>query len=219
MRLWKIVANEDIQLRKRCQRVSVSYLRVPTSDLMWHFLDSDHTDPSASEASDLSIKVNGIQKRIRNFSGTEESKCLPWSVPFKLIVTLFTDHKSLINNENTTDNIEQERVEDESGISQLFGTKQDCVHRCLKCNEENTKSTIQMVCNLLYAPSKAGKDPSLTNGSEPSTFKKVLESSLCFDKTTPAWCETCKKFTPTNQKSKVRLLIFVLIHKRLLFHY
>ncbi|XP_063707749.1 PAN2-PAN3 deadenylation complex catalytic subunit PAN2-like [Culicoides brevitarsis] len=149
---------------------------------------SDHTDPSETSES---IKVNGVQKRIRNVSGSDENQ--------------------KTTNENTPENnIGQERVEDVSGISQLFGTKQDCVHRCLKCNEENVKSTIQMVCNLLYTPPKTtstSKDASnsLTNGSsETTTFKKVLESSLCFDKTTPAWCESCKKFTPTNQKSKVR---------------
>lgn len=147
--------------------------------------------------------MNGVQKRIRNISGTDESnKCDAFLCGPKLPHFSLVDHKSLT--ETQPDHLEQERVEDESGISQLFGTKQDCVHRCLKCNEENIKSTIQMVCNLLYTPSKAGKDASLTNTSEPSTFKKVLESSLCFDKTTPAWCEICKKFTPTNQRSKVR---------------
>lgn len=142
------------------------------------------------------------------------------SVPFVKIS--FLDHKTVLNDENSTENIAQERVEDESGISQLFGTKQDCVHRCLKCNEENTKSTIQMVCNLLYtSPKASNKDPTSvqSNGSEPSTFKKVLESSLCFDKTTPAWCETCKKFTPTNQKSKVIYFLIIFHLKFKIFYH
>lgn len=108
------------------------------------------------------------------------------------------------NNSGITKDFETERTEsiseDESEISQLFGTKQKCIYRCIKCNDERRKSTIQMVCNLIY--------PTTHNNTENAngktvTFKQVLETSLCFDKTTPAWCDNCKKFTPTNQRSKV----------------
>lgn len=34
-------------------------------------------------------------------------------------------------------------------------------------------------------------------------FSQVLRNSLSVEKTTPAFCETCKKFTPTNQYARV----------------
>lgn len=34
-------------------------------------------------------------------------------------------------------------------------------------------------------------------------FSQVLKNSLSVEKTTPAFCETCKKFTPTNQYARV----------------
>lgn len=35
------------------------------------------------------------------------------------------------------------------------------------------------------------------------SFSQVLRNSLSVEKTTPAYCETCKKFTPTNQYAHV----------------
>lgn len=35
------------------------------------------------------------------------------------------------------------------------------------------------------------------------SFSQVLRNSLSVEKTTPAYCETCKKFTPTNQFAHV----------------
>lgn len=35
------------------------------------------------------------------------------------------------------------------------------------------------------------------------TFNQVLRHSLSVEKTTPAFCEICKKFTPTNQYARV----------------
>lgn len=37
------------------------------------------------------------------------------------------------------------------------------------------------------------------------SFSQVLKHSLSVEKTTPAFCEICKKFTPTNQYARVCL--------------
>lgn len=38
---------------------------------------------------------------------------------------------------------------------------------------------------------------------EQASFSQVLQQSLSVEKTTPAFCENCKKFTPTNQYARV----------------
>lgn len=85
---------------------------------------------------------------------------------------------------------------DETEISRLFGTQQKTTQRCLKCNAERVKNNILLVCNLLY-PVNAN------NRNMDGTFALILKNSLSVEKTTPAWCEKCNKFTPTNQKSRV----------------
>lgn len=51
------------------------------------------------------------------------------------------------------------------------------------------------MCNLLLGQN--GRD------AEYMSFSQVLRNSLSVEKTTPAFCETCKKFTPTNQYARV----------------
>ncbi|XP_055596073.1 PAN2-PAN3 deadenylation complex catalytic subunit PAN2-like [Uranotaenia lowii] len=83
---------------------------------------------------------------------------------------------------------------DETEISRLFGTQQKSTQRCLKCNTERVKNNILLVCNLLYMAN---------NNRSDGTFASILKNSLSVEKTTPAWCEKCNKFTPTHQKSRV----------------
>lgn len=51
------------------------------------------------------------------------------------------------------------------------------------------------MCNLLLNTN--------SRESEYMTFNQVLRHSLSVEKTTPAFCEICKKFTPTNQYARV----------------
>lgn len=60
---------------------------------------------------------------------------------------------------------------------------------------QKIKTNILLVCNLLLGQNN--RDP------EQMTFSQVLRNSLSVEKTTPAFCETCKKFTPTNQYARV----------------
>uniref|UniRef100_A0A182PBX3 PAN2-PAN3 deadenylation complex catalytic subunit PAN2 n=1 Tax=Anopheles epiroticus TaxID=199890 RepID=A0A182PBX3_9DIPT len=85
--------------------------------------------------------------------------------------------------------------QEESEIGRLFGTQQQTTHRCNKCNTTRVKDNVLLVCSLLY--------PTATTNNVEGTFGTILKHSLGVEKTTPAWCETCNKFTPTNQKSRV----------------
>ncbi|KZC14159.1 PAB-dependent poly(A)-specific ribonuclease subunit 2 [Dufourea novaeangliae] len=93
---------------------------------------------------------------------------------------------------NNKKSIEENEVRDEeTEISRLFGSEQTHMHCCLKCGQEATKHSIMLLCNLVY--------PELTDPSEEVPFTSVLARSLRPEKITPAWCDSCQKFTPTLQ--------------------
>lgn len=60
---------------------------------------------------------------------------------------------------------------------------------------QKEKTNILLVCNLLLGQNN--------RDNELMSFNQVLRNSLSVEKTTPAFCETCKKFTPTNQYAQV----------------
>ncbi|XP_056642212.1 PAN2-PAN3 deadenylation complex catalytic subunit PAN2 isoform X1 [Diorhabda sublineata] len=98
--------------------------------------------------------------------------------------------------------LEDEKREDISEISQLFGTKQLQLNCCLKCNNEVRKESFLLACNLVY--------PSFPCGQDEWSFCDILKRSLCPKQTTPAWCENCSKFTPTSQSRVLQSLPSIL---------
>jgi PAB-dependent poly(A)-specific ribonuclease subunit 2 len=88
-------------------------------------------------------------------------------------------------------NIDQEKKDSESEIIQLVGAKQMQKHSCLKCKLEVKKESILLVCNLIYPTNEPERDE--------WSFCDILARSLRSQQTTPAWCEECKKFSPTQQ--------------------
>lgn len=84
----------------------------------------------------------------------------------------------------------------ESEVSDLFGTHLTCTYRCLKCATEKAQNKIWLVANLVYPATEEHHVP----------FTQILHQSLSIEKTLPTWCEHCKKYSPTNQHTKVSRL-------------
>lgn len=93
---------------------------------------------------------------------------------------------------NEVEKFEDEKQEEESDISHLFGTKQLQINTCLKCSNVMKKQSISLACNLIYPTNELEK--------EDWSFCEILTKSLCPQQTTPAWCDYCTKFIPTSQQ-------------------
>ncbi|EFA09006.2 PAN2-PAN3 deadenylation complex catalytic subunit PAN2 [Tribolium castaneum] len=113
--------------------------------------------------------------------------------PFSYNVTDFPaiDDRKKCSASEVNANMEQEKRDSESEIIQLLGAKQIQKHSCLKCKLEVKKESILLVCNLIYPTNEPERDE--------WSFCDILTRSLCSQQTTPAWCEECKKFAPTQQ--------------------
>ncbi|CAH1116888.1 unnamed protein product [Phaedon cochleariae] len=98
--------------------------------------------------------------------------------------------------------IEDEKREDVSEISQLFGSKRLQMNCCLKCANEVRKESVLLACNLVY--------PTLEPDRDEWSFCDILKRSFCPQQTTPAWCEKCSKFSPTSQSRILQSLPNVL---------
>lgn len=46
----------------------------------------------------------------------------------------------------------------------------------------------------------------ITESNRPVTFCEVLGQSLCPQQTTPAWCDQCERFLPTEQSRRIKSL-------------
>lgn len=99
---------------------------------------------------------------------------------------------------NTGSNSSAGNGNEDSEVSDLFGTHLTCTYKCLKCNEEKTQNKIWLVSNLVY-PVQVREDCHVP-------FTQILKQSLTIEKTLQTWCEVCKKYSPTNQYTKVSRL-------------
>lgn len=65
------------------------------------------------------------------------------------------------------------------------------------------KESILMACNLIYPPS--------SDSHSEWSFCDLLGFSLCPQQTTPAWCDSCDKFSPTSQARLLNSLPKILV--------
>ncbi|XP_048478298.1 PAN2-PAN3 deadenylation complex catalytic subunit PAN2 [Plutella xylostella] len=96
------------------------------------------------------------------------------------------------------DNIElpiRQADREESDISQLFAIGRHQLNRCLKCNKEEERESVALACLLQYP---------LTPGR--CCFATLLQNALSSRRNTPAWCEQCRRFSPTAQATRVTRL-------------
>jgi PAB-dependent poly(A)-specific ribonuclease subunit 2 len=86
--------------------------------------------------------------------------------------------------------MDQESNDEESLFSQLFGMMQEKVNVCTRCKTKKAQNQTVLLCNLMYPDKHEDKKHS---------FQDIVCSSMCPEQTTPAWCDTCKKYQTTSQ--------------------
>lgn len=82
-------------------------------------------------------------------------------------------------------------------ISHIFAIGREHVNKCTKCSKEEERSSAVLACALQYPT------PNKENPSEKQIFVELLKASLATRRSTPAWCENCKRFNPTIQRGRV----------------
>ncbi|XP_063384251.1 PAN2-PAN3 deadenylation complex catalytic subunit PAN2 [Cydia fagiglandana] len=94
-----------------------------------------------------------------------------------------------VNDELPNQQVDRE----ESDISQLFAIGRHQLNRCLKCNKEEERSSVVLACALQYPMGAAAA----------RGFAELARASLAPRRATPAWCDHCARFTPTQQQGRV----------------
>lgn len=96
----------------------------------------------------------------------------------------------------TTDKVENSystsAEENVNAIAELFAMRQENVNSCGRCGKVLRKESVVLLSDLLH-------DVSANSNSSQGNFVTLLEKTLYPEKTTPAWCDVCKKYSTTFQ--------------------
>ncbi|XP_063624693.1 PAN2-PAN3 deadenylation complex catalytic subunit PAN2 [Cydia splendana] len=99
-----------------------------------------------------------------------------------------------LDSQISEDELPNQQVDrEESDISELFAIGRHQLNRCLKCNKEEERSSVVLACALQYPMGSASA----------RGFAELVRASLAPRRATPAWCEQCARFTPTQQQGRV----------------
>ena len=97
--------------------------------------------------------------------------------------------------------LDDDNEDDTSGIGKIFGMKQDKINQCMKCKTSVSTRDSLLVVNMTY--------PEMTD-LRPLSFADVVCSSMTPEQTTPAWCDSCRKYQPTTIRRVVASLPHIL---------
>lgn len=97
-------------------------------------------------------------------------------------------------------NLEEERFEERSIISDLFGMRTNTTLKC-RCGQEMEKVSDTTIVNLHYpdcSPPAHNKPPVRF------TFAEVVKHSLSLEQNTQAWCNSCERYQPHMQSKVIK---------------
>ncbi|XP_076249943.1 PAN2-PAN3 deadenylation complex catalytic subunit PAN2 isoform X1 [Rhynchophorus ferrugineus] len=139
----------------------------------------------------MHVELNETRKRNEEKKGKPSKSFIYKEVDFPAITNEKTKHERKQSAAELSNGLEEERSEDVSEISNLFGSKLLHKYSCIKCTSELRKETVLLACNLVYPTNEPERDE--------WSFCDILNRSLCPQHSTPAWCDNCGRFTPTSQ--------------------
>ena len=108
------------------------------------------------------------------------------------------------------DNFPPDEATATSPISNLFGVSQEQTIRCTKCGTNSSKKSTVLLSSLMLQEMEGTwqlligylASYTLISTAGEHTFERLLEHSLDVESATPAWCDVCQKYQPTQQRRR-----------------
>ena len=99
-----------------------------------------------------------------------------------------------------------------SKVQELFGSRVVKTTLC-KCGTQQSQETVEMVFPLHYPVKEEGKKEKEVspNFEDFTSFGTVVESSICSEQHTHAWCDNCGKFKSAVSDCPLTVLQFNMV--------